>query len=287
MISDKIRQCIENHIKAKIISDNSVGGGCIADSRVIKSETGQQFFLKSGYSGNMFHKEANGLIELSKPKAFRVPKVELIDNNFLLLEYIPTGSKNSNFFEIFGTQLAKLHKYTSESFGFYEDNFIGTTPQINIATTPYANNWKDFYYHHRLLFQFRLAESNGYVTRDIRDAFSELSSKINEILSGSEEPPTLMHGDLWGGNYMVDENGEPVLIDPAVYYGHREADLAMTKIFGGFSPEFYEAYQKEFPLRNGYEYREPLYKLYHIFNHLNLFGRGYYNEVIQLMRFYL
>ena len=133
----------------------------------------------------------------------------------------------------------------------------------------------------------KLAEANGYGSAELSSTFSKLEDNFDIILNGSEEAPTLLHGDLWGGNYMVDSEGMPVLIDPAVYYGHREADLAMTQIFGGFSPEFYRAYHQEYPLKAGWEYRQNIYKLYHILNHLNLFGSGYYGQAIQLMKYYV
>lgn len=144
-----------------------------------------------------------------------------------------------------------------------------------------------FYYNKRLLFQYRLAERNGYATAALRNGISKLESRIHTILSGSEELPCLLHGDLWSGNFLCDSLGNPVLIDPAVYYGHREADLAMTRLFGGFPETFYRAYDKEYPLAAGYFYREGLYKLYHVLNHLNLFGTGYLGEAESILKFYL
>ncbi|MDZ7626517.1 MAG: fructosamine kinase family protein [Ignavibacteriaceae bacterium] len=122
---------------------------------------------------------------------------------------------------------------------------------------------------------------------ELRKGISKLENKIQEIIGDTQEKPSLLHGDLWGGNYMVDENGNAVLIDPAVYYGHREADLGMTKLFGGFSSEFYRAYNETFPLEDGYEYRENIYKLYHVLNHLNLFGGGYYSQALSLIKYYV
>ena len=127
----------------------------------------------------------------------------------------------------------------------------------------------------------------GNSTPELRKAISKLEERIEEIIGDSEEKPSLLHGDLWSGNFMVNENGETVLIDPAVYYGHREADLGMTKLFGGFSNEFYKSYNETYPLKDGYEYRENIYKLYHVLNHLNLFGGGYYSQAISLIKFYI
>ena len=263
---------------------SSVGGGCIADSQVITTPSGKKYFLKQGFSNGMFENEAHGLTELAKANAIRVPGVIHAGDDFLILEHITSGSKKRDFFEDFGHRFALLHKFSSNTFGFYENNFIGSTPQINEASEKEATNWTAFYWKKRLLYQFQLAEKNGYADQQLTSLFSKLETVIEKILEGSEEAPALLHGDLWSGNYMVDESGNPVLIDPAVYYGHREADLAMTKLFRGFSSAFYSAYQATFPLKPGAEKREPIYLLYHVMNHLNLFGTGYYGQAIQLLR---
>lgn len=263
---------------------SSVGGGCIADSQVISTRSEKKYFLKQGFSNGMFEKEAHGLQELARPNVIRIPKVISIGNDYLLLEHIENGSRKKNFFENFGHQFALLHKHSSDKFGFFEDNFIGSTPQKNSASDEEASHWPTFYWNKRLLFQFRLAEKNGYANQELSSLFSKLENQLETILEGSEEPPALLHGDLWGGNYMVDDSGNPVLIDPAVYYGHREADLAMTKLFGGFSAEFYRSYQEKYPLKPGAEKREPVYLLYHVLNHLNLFGAGYFGQAIQLLK---
>ena len=279
---------IESIINEKITQSASVGGGCIADSRKIKTESGREFFLKTGgTSDSMFHCEANGLRELGKAQALRIPQVVAVTDDFLLLEYISQGIRTNDFFEKFGQNLAHLHRFQAGYFGFFEDNYIGATPQLNIPDPYEAQDWPAFYFNKRLLFQYRLAERNGYVSPRLKTGFMKLESSIDSILKGSEEPPCLLHGDLWGGNYLCDENGEAVLIDPAVYYGHREADLAMTKLFGGFSAAFYESYHCEYPLPAGWEYRENIYKLYHVLNHLNLFGTGYLQEAEQLLNFYI
>ena len=275
---------IESILNEKVISSTSVGGGCIADSRKITSESGREFFLKTGNAGNhIFRSEANGLKELAKAQCIRVPQVIAVEDNFLLLEYIPQTVRSKHFFEEFGQNLASLHRFQSDKFGFYEDNYIGATPQLNIPSKEEEKDWIAFYFNKRLLYQYKLAEKNGYVTPRMKNSFSKLESKIDFILKGSEESPCLLHGDLWGGNYLCDENGKAVLIDPAVYYGNREADLAMTKLFGGFSTAFYESYHCEYPLPAGWEYRENIYKLYHVLNHLNLFGTGYLFEAGQIL----
>ncbi len=278
---------IENSLNDRIISRTSVGGGCISNAERLEMKSGKTYFLKSGASNLMFINEANGLRELAKPIVIKVPQVIVAEKEFILLEFIRQGFKKKDFFELFGRQFARLHRFHGERFGFCEDNFIGSSPQLNIATEEEVNDWISFYMNKRLLFQLHLAEENGFATEKLRKGFQLLENRIETILEGSIEEPSLMHGDLWGGNYLSDENGNPVLIDPAVYYGHREADLAMTKLFGGFSSEFYSAYHEEFPLKEGADYREDLYKLYHVMNHLNLFGMGYYSQAERLLWKYL
>ncbi len=283
----EIKSSIEKAAGEEIISMTSLSGGCISDAYKLEIRSGKKLFLKMNSSGDMFTKEAHGLNELRKPDTIRIPEVILFDKTFILTEFISQGSKSINFFENFGRKFAELHKYKSKEFGFYEDNYIGSNIQLNIADGIEKTDWCQFYFNKRLLFQFKLAETNGYVDSEIRKGFSSLENRIEKILEGSQEEPSLLHGDLWGGNYMVDENGEACLIDPAVYYGHREADLAMTKLFGGFSYEFYKAYNECYPLPEGYDYREGIYKLYHVLNHLNLFGRGYFSQTISIIHSYI
>lgn len=279
---------IENFTNSKIISATSLSGGCISDAYKISLQDNRNLFLKinSSLPQDMFQKEANGLKELAKPNVIKIPNVIAVNDTFILLEFIENGIKQKNFFEDFGRAFAEMHKYTSSSFGFYEDNYIGSTKQINIADENEKNNWTAFYFNKRILFQFRLAEKNGYATDELKNGISFLENNIQKILKGSNEPPSLLHGDLWSGNYMVNASGKVCLIDPAVYYGHREADLAMTKLFGGFSESFYKSYNESFRLKDGYSYRENIYKLYHVLNHLNLFGSGYYSQAVSLIKSY-
>jgi protein-ribulosamine 3-kinase len=290
MISEeKIKTKIEEKLGSKIKSFTSLSGGCISDAYKITTNDKSVFFLKynPSTSNDMFVREANGLTELAKSDAIRVPEVLGFDDDYILLEYISTGNKKKNFFEEFGRNFAEMHKFTSESFGFFEDNYIGSNPQKNIPAEKEKSNWVEYYFNKRILFQFKLSEKLGNSTEELRKWISILENKIQEIIGNSNEKPALLHGDLWSGNYMVDENGSAVLIDPAVYYGNREADLGMTKLFGGFGSEFYKTYNEIFPLEDGYEYRENIYKLYHILNHLNLFGGGYYSQAISLIKFYI
>jgi len=290
MISEeKIKARIEEKLKSKIKSLSSLSGGCISDAYKVTTDNGSNFFLKynSSASNDMFIKEANGLKELAKANAIRIPDVLSFDEHYILLEFITTGSRKKNFFEEFGCKFAEMHKFSSNSFGFYEDNYIGSNTQKNIPDEKEKTSWVTFYFNKRILFQLQLAEKLGNSTPELRKGISKLENKIQEIIGDMQEKPSLLHGDLWSGNYMVDENGDAVLIDPAVYYGHREADLGMTKLFGVFNSEFYRAYNETFPLEDGYEYRENIYKLYHVLNHLNLFGGGYYSQALSIIKFYI
>jgi len=275
---------IENIICKKIISKTTVSGGSITNAQILESDSGEKYFLKS-YDNNkaILQNEANGLNMLAKTKAIKTPQVIAVTDEFILLEFIPNGKKKNIFYELFGQQFAKLHKTTSSKFGFFEDNYIGLNPQVNL---PQVKKWIDFFWTNRLYYQFKLAEQNGYSNSEFRNLFSKLEKILPSILSGTDEKPTLLHGDLWSGNFMVDESGNPVLIDPAVYYGHREADIAMTKMFGGFMPAFYYSYNETYPLLPDWEYRIDLYKLYHVLNHLNLFGSSYYLKAVSILEKY-
>lgn len=277
---------LEEILNEKVTSNSFVGGGSIADSQKIRTSSGKEYFVKS-YSqskSNILKNEVNGLIEIQKSKSIKTPQIIYYDDNILILEFIKSGRKNKNFSELFGIQLTEMHRLKSDKFGFYENNYIGSNHQINL---PLYSNWTDFYWENRLLYQFKLAEKHGYVNSDFRKLFNQFESVYRNIIEGTEEEPSLIHGDLWGGNYLVDESGNPVLIDPAVYYGHREAELGMTILFGGFDSDFYSAYNEAYPLFDGWKERLDIYKLYHVMNHLNLFGSGYLNQTLSIIKSYL
>ena len=280
-----MQQKLEEILNEKISSTHSLGGGSIASSFVIETESGKKYFSKTYGNNNVILKsEVSGLRELAFQIGVRIPKIIATNSEFLILEYIESGKKQNDFFTTFGRQFAQFHRTTENFYGFYENNFIGSTPQINL---PQNDNWIDFFWENRLLFQFNLAEQNGFVDSSFRNLINKLEKAFPSILDGTDEPPTLLHGDLWSGNFMVDENSNPVLIDPAVYYGHREADLAMTKMFGGFDSNFYHAYNEEYPLLYDWEERINLYMLYHVLNHLNLFGSGYYSQAVSIIKKYV
>lgn len=263
----------------------TLSGGCINNAMKVVYYDGSGDLLKFNdrTPDDMFMKEAHGLVELKKARAIRVPEVLIFDTDFILTEFISEETKKYNFFDEFGRNFARLHKYTTDKPGFFEDNYLGSSLQVN----RFKDTWKDFFIENRLLFQYKLAEKNGHATADLRSSMNKLLDKVPVILDEVKEPPSLLHGDLWSGNYITDENGSACLIDPAVYYGHREADLAMTRVFGTFDTRFYVAYSEEYPLDEGSSYRENLYKLYHLLNHLNLFGSAYYLSTISLIKFYL
>jgi len=257
-----------------------------AGNQLIRTFSGKEYFLKTGIESNIYRCEANGLNELALTKSIRVAEVISVGGAYILTEYVHRGVTSDDFYMQFGRELACMHRFHSGSFGFYENNFIGNNPQINIAEAQERTDWVAFYFNKRLLFQYKLAERNGYATLHLKSGMAHLEKTIGSILHNSIEPPSLLHGDLWAGNFICDAAGCAVLIDPAVYYGHREADLAMTKLFGGFPQSFYDSYQQEYPLKPGWQYREGLYKLYHVLNHLNLFGRSYLYEAEKLLRQY-
>jgi len=283
-----IQQKIEDFAGEKIVNSHSIGGGSIASTQWMETESGRRFVLKTGAQDKkMFPCEANGLRELEKAEAIHIPHVYLAEEDFLLMDYVEAAPQKKDFWEQFGRRFAKMHRYRGGQYGFHEDNFIGHTEQKNIAGKHQQQDWKAFYFEKRLLYQYNLAESRGLASPKLTKGFREIESKIDDIIGDSAEYPALLHGDLWSGNFIVDEKGEPCLIDPAVYYGQREADLAMTKVFGGFSPRFYDAYEEAFPLPPGHRQRENIYKLYHILNHLNLFGAGYLGQAEGLLWSYL
>lgn len=278
---------IEKVIGEPVNSRLPLGGGCIAKVTKIATDSGRLLVLKESSFDDMMIKEANGLREIEKAGVISVPEVISSGKGYLVMSFIHEGLRSPRFFENFGTALARLHLHSSSTFGFHENNYIGATRQLNIPDGDEATDWTSFYLSKRLIFQFKLAEQNGYVDARFRSLFQNIEKQLPTLFSGSEEPPSLLHGDLWAGNFLCDTNGDAVLIDPAVYYGHREAELAMTKLFGGFSPAFYEAYNAQYPLKDGYIEREPLYSLYHVLNHLNLFGVGYRIQALNLMEIYI
>ena len=266
-----------------------IGGGCINETHLIEG-SGQRYFVKLNNAGSlpMFEAEAAGLQEIGNSHTLRVPtpvcwgKSE--DKAWLVLEYLEMGSASRNDAAelTLGRGLAAMHGITTEKFGWHRDNTIGATPQINKT----SSDWIQFWRNYRLGYQLQLARANGY-TGALQTKGEQLMAGLDAFFSGPLPLASLLHGDLWSGNHAfaagVDGNAVPVIFDPAVYYGDREADLAMTELFGGFSARFYAAYKEAWPLDAGYITRKTLYNLYHILNHLNLFGGGYLHQAEQMM----
>lgn len=282
--SNQIISLIQSSVNQNVKNLSPLSGGSISSAYKVDLSDGRTVFVKiSPRYDDMFTKEANGLQELQKANAIRTPEIIFVNTELLILEFLPAKqiSHRKDFFELFGKQFAQLHKFTGEKFGFLEDNYIGSTPQKNL---PQSTSWKEFFFVNRLEFQFNLAEQNGYRDKDILYLFKNLEKRIDSLIPDDGKLPSLLHGDLWSGNYLCIDNSVPAIIDPAVYYGHREADLAMTMLFGGFGEAFYASYQESHPLNEDWEHRMELYKLYHLFNHLNLFGEGYYSQVYDTLR---
>lgn len=261
-------------------------GGSINRCAVLHTTDGRPYFLKLNAPGALtaFEAEADGLHALAACDAFRIPRPlawgSTADEAFLLLEYLdlrPVSSPEDG--RRFALALAVLHRDACGPFGWPRDNFIGATPQAN---TP-EEGWARFFVNHRLRPQLRLAREKGYGTaigREIEEALERVPALFLEY----RPRPSLLHGDLWHGNAAVSPDGTPVLFDPAVYRGDRETDIAMTELFGGFPTAFYAAYRTANPLADGYEERKTLYSLYHVLNHLNLFGRAYLGQVERMIR---
>lgn len=262
-----------------------VSGGDINAAYVIADRSGTQYLVKLNTTtrATMFEAEAAGLRALAQTQAIRVPQPlcwgTTPDHAYLAMEYIKFANRSNTHSQIhLGQQLAQLHRITARQHGWHINNTLGTTPQIN---TP-CGDWPTFWREHRLGFQLSLAARNGY-TDALQRKGEQLLADIPVFFTTYTPAPSLLHGDLWSGNYGADARNNPVIFDPAVYYGDRETDLAMTELFGGFSDNFYHAYRDEYPLDTNFKTRKILYNLYHILNHLNLFGGGYLRQAEHMM----
>lgn len=259
----------------RIERHSSIGGGCINSAFRVDGK-GRRFFVKLNDVDrlDMFVAEAEGLAELAKAHAIKVPEPVCYGASsgqaFLVLENLQFGGGGGDVMPRLGRQLAALHRYTAEQFGWHRDNTIGSTHQPNGL----GNDWPSFWRKQRLGFQLQLAERQGASGRMLRKG-EELMGHVADFFTDYQAEASLLHGDLWSGNYSILASGEPVIFDPAVYYGDREADIAMTELFGGFGGEFYAAYNEAWPLDSGYRQRKTFYNLYHILNHYNMFGGGY------------
>lgn len=276
MSTDAVVLAIEAALGSRVERWRRVSGGDINQAHQAELADGRTVFVKSNESApaGMFAAEARGLAWLCEARALRIPRVWAEGPDFLVLESIDVGEPCLDHDEELGRGLASLHAFGAPGFGLDHDNFIGRLDQKN-APMP---TWAEFYRARRLQPQLRLAVERGLLSPRTRRGVEHILSRLEDLV-GPTEPPARLHGDLWGGNAIVDERGMPCLIDPAVYGGHREIDLAMMKLFGGFRARVFAAYEEAFPLADGYRSRVPLYQLYFLMVHVNLFGEAYVQQV--------
>lgn len=267
----------------KIIASTRVGGGSINDAFCISLSNGDSFFVKRNnakrYPG-LFAAEQRGLQILQQ--FIRTPQVllqeTLADFQVIVMEWIAPGVRTTGFWEDFGTALAKLHQQSAAAFGLDHDNYMGSLPQAN----GWRETWVEFFRERRLQAQIKMAFDKNLLSSGDLKLFERLYLKLPEIFA--EEPPSLLHGDLWSGNFICSTDQEPVLIDPAVYYGHRSIDLAITTLFGRFDQRFYEAYHERYPFPTNYQEQWDTANLYPLLVHLNLFGSSYREEILSILK---
>lgn len=289
MIPDSLKQEIESILTIKtgkevvIKRTSSLSGGSINSAFSVDTSAGN-FFMKynraSAYPG-MFETEARGLSLLHDAQEIRVPAVVASgddgSNTFIILEYIDPAPKKDDFWDVFGRKLASLHRHEGPYFGLDHDNYIGSLQQFNDK----HDRWTDFFREQRLLVQIEMAARSGLLPSHTRQSFESLFARLDDIFP--DEPPSLIHGDLWSGNYMVDDKGEACIIDPAVYYGSREMDIGMSQLFGVFGSGFYESYNNTWPMEPGWRERIEICNLYPLMVHVNLFGAGYLGSVESIL----
>jgi protein-ribulosamine 3-kinase len=290
MLPDELKKSVESFLTAKACSSvtigetRSVGGGCINEAYTLKTTVGRYFIKYNSVSAFplMFEKEARGLKILSDTNTIAVPEVigtgESGKYAWLLLKNIESNSPGRNFWNEFGTKLADLHRNTNDYFGLDHNNYIGSLVQSN----KFHPDFFTFFIAERIEPQLKEARNKGSFSQSDIRYFDSLFKLLPNIIP--VENPALVHGDLWSGNFMVNSHGSPCLIDPAVYFGHREADIAMTQLFGGFQPEFYHAYNKAWPMEKDWQKRMDIFNLYPLLVHVNLFGGGYSGQVLRIIR---
>lgn len=297
MLSTDFKRQIASFLSEKqgkpVVVENThtVGGGCINEAMRLETSAGD-YFVKWNEAQRFpgmpasrqgwFEAEVEGLELLRRAGEIEVPEVLLCggdnDRAFLLLQFIHPGKRENNFFHDFGRRLAKLHRHSAAKFGLIYDNYIGSLPQSNAQ----HSTWPDFFIAQRLVSQMKLASDSHRLDRSTNEQMNRLFKHLPSLFP--TEPPSLLHGDLWSGNFMTGTRGTACIFDPAVYYGHREMDIAMTKLFGGFDASFYEGYNEEYPLEKGWEERVDICNLYPLLVHINLFGGSYIREVESILK---
>jgi len=277
---------LSNFIGETILVQKPISGGDISNAYFLGTSK-NNYFLKVNSSKNgldMFQAEMIGLNTINQTKAIKTPQIFKCGNYqkyaYLLMEYIEVRTPSENDFESLGNQLALLHKFSGNEFGFNENNFIGSLSQSNRK----HKNWTDFYLEERILPQLQLALSRNFLSKADIPSPKNMHDICKNFFKNIK--PSLLHGDLWGGNYLISTNGTPYLIDPAVYYGDHEMDIAMSKLFGGFGKSFYTAYNAHFHLDHLSNAKIELYQLYYLLVHLNLFGTSYFISVKKILSKY-
>lgn len=283
-ISQHLSQSINRECRYQ--SHHAVSGGCINQAYVMRCQNGEEYFVKFNQASlaAMFAAEHAGLQEMFDSRSIRVPQPychgTVNKRSFIVMQAMPFGSASEATMQQFGEQLANLHRNheTRGRYGWRIDNTIGSTPQPN----QWRDDWVSFWREHRLGFQLRLAADNGYAGQ-LQRLGEQLQLHLNDFFP-QQPAAAMLHGDLWSGNYAVCSDGVAAIFDPAFYYGDREADMAMTELFGGFSRQFYQAYNEVYPLPQEYAVRKVLYNSYHIINHLNLFGSSYLRQAESMLQ---
>ncbi len=281
-IPKEVFEWFKENDEGELISMTAVGGGCINNGVSISTQSGNKYFLKSNINApeDMFIREAEGLELLSVDGGPQIPNIYLVGKDFLLLEYFSSSSKYKNYWGEFGSQLATIHQKTNSKFGLEKNNYIGSTKQINIWT----EDGFEFYATNRLIYQSEIATRQSFLTTSEELQITNIAKRLPELLP--VQKAALIHGDLWSGNVINGLNGEPAIIDPAVYYGWVEAELAMTTLFGDFPNEFYENYINIGQIEPNWRDRKDIYNLYHLLNHLNIFGMSYHGRVKSILNKY-
>jgi protein-ribulosamine 3-kinase len=282
VIPKAVHDWLEENGLGVVKATHPVSGGCINNGTRLETDRGEWFFLKTNtrLPPDTFSREAAGLAALRVSDGPRVPEPLLHGPGFLLIEDLASAPRRSDFWESLGNQLAALHHHTNDQFGFDHDNYLGSTPQMN----PWMADGYAFFAEARLIFQANLARLNGHFQPAEVQMVERLCSRLPELVP--EQPASLLHGDLWSGNVISDSAGQPAIIDPAVYYGWAEAEIGMTALFGGFGEAFYRTYEAAARLEPGWRDRLEIYNLYQLLNHLNIFGRGYYGQVMAVLNRY-
>ncbi len=292
MLPDQLKISIEEELSTKeskqvhINAFRAASGGCINKGGTINTSAGV-FFVKWNNKRRfpgMFEAEKKGLKLLYDTDAIRIPKAIIVgesgDLMYIVMENIKVNARKPDYWTMLGVKLAKLHSHKAKKFGLDQDNFIGSLAQSNRTHT----DWVEFFITERLAKQIEIALNKGAISSTTVKQFDQLYTRFENFFP--KESPVLIHGDLWSGNLITDDLGEPCLIDPAVYYAHREIELSMTKLFGGFDTEFYRSYHEVMPLESGFEERVEVYNLYPLMVHVNLFGGHFLQEAEFILKRY-